>query len=308
MGPTCPLRLNRARLVEICNLPAQRSTPQVRDPERHLRRRLPGDRPQEGRQGRLRAAPRGRLSPVELSFPGRRFTLKVVLARWKDDVVGCRPRCRAWSVSGRQPTGRSAKSTTSSGSTYRTSRSGADFARRRLGRPSASQGLRIPARVPRHSRPVVAGDRVAEFWAVTSTEVTPMNRLVAALSLVALTLTISPAAAQAPLEPLPLPASTQAPPEPLTMGVPYVYQYGNPNWYRPVAYGPAPLYGYPSYIRSGRPARSTAAIRGTTTSTSRPDSAVTKVPFPFPLPLYINSYSLPSTTSPHPQTGKKKGF
>jgi len=35
------------------------------------------------------------------------------------------------------------------------------------------------------------------------------------------------------------------------MGVPYVYQYGNPYWYRPVAYGPAPLYGYPSYYPFG---------------------------------------------------------
>ena len=46
-------------------------------------------------------------------------------------------------------------------------------------------------------------------------------------------------------------ATAQSPPEPLPMGVPYVYQYGNPNWYRPVAYGPAPLYGYPSYYPFG---------------------------------------------------------
>jgi hypothetical protein len=65
-----------------------------------------------------------------------------------------------------------------------------------------------------------------------------MNRLVAALSVVVLVLTTSAAPAQAP-------------PEPLPMGVPYVYQYGNPNWYRPVAYGPAPLYGYPSYYPFG---------------------------------------------------------
>ena len=43
----------------------------------------------------------------------------------------------------------------------------------------------------------------------------------------------------------------QSPPDPLPMGVPYVYQYGNSNWYRPVAYGPAPLYGYPSYYPYG---------------------------------------------------------
>ena len=58
-----------ARLVEVCTVPSRRSAPQVRDPERHLRRRLPGDRPQEGRQGRVRAACRGRLSPVEFLVP-----------------------------------------------------------------------------------------------------------------------------------------------------------------------------------------------------------------------------------------------
>ena len=47
------------------------------------------------------------------------------------------------------------------------------------------------------------------------------------------------------------PALAQASPEPLPMGVPYVYKYGNPYWYRPVAYGPAPLYGYPSYYPFG---------------------------------------------------------
>jgi hypothetical protein len=88
-----------------------------------------------------------------------------------------------------------------------------------------------------------------------------MNRLVAALSVVVFVLTTSAAPAQAPPEPLPLPTPTQAPPEPLPMGVPYVYQAGNlyqtnyvawPNgWYRPVAYGPAPVYGYPSYYPFG---------------------------------------------------------
>ena len=47
------------------------------------------------------------------SFPGRRFTLKVVLPRWKDDdagrAAGGAERRRAC---GRRPTGRSAKSTT----------------------------------------------------------------------------------------------------------------------------------------------------------------------------------------------------
>jgi hypothetical protein len=41
------------------------------------------------------------------------------------------------------------------------------------------------------------------------------------------------------------------PPEPLWMGVPYFYQIGNPNWFMPIAYGPAPLYGYPSYYPFG---------------------------------------------------------
>ncbi len=30
------------------------------------------------------------------------------------------------------------------------------------------------------------------------------------------------------------PATAQPPPEPLPMGVPYVYQYGNPYWYQPL--------------------------------------------------------------------------
>ncbi len=73
-----------------------------------------------------------------------------------------------------------------------------------------------------------------------------MNRFtrVAALALAASTLSADAARAQAP-------------PEPLPMGVPYLYQVGNlnqPNWYvtyRPLAYGPAPLYGYPSYYPFG---------------------------------------------------------
>jgi len=47
------------------------------------------------------------------------------------------------------------------------------------------------------------------------------------------------------------PAAAQMPPEPLPMGIPYLYQIGNPYWYRPLAYGPAPLYGYPSYYPFG---------------------------------------------------------
>jgi hypothetical protein len=78
-----------------------------------------------------------------------------------------------------------------------------------------------------------------------------MNRLVAALSLLVIALATAPTPAQAPPEPLPLPVSAKATPEPLPMGVPYVYQFGNPYWYRPVAYGPAPLYGYPSYYPFG---------------------------------------------------------
>ena len=76
-----------------------------------------------------------------------------------------------------------------------------------------------------------------------------MKHLVAALFVIALVTTT--ATAQAPPEPLPLPISAKALPEPLPMGVPYIYQYGNPYWYRPVAYGPAPLYGYPSYYPFG---------------------------------------------------------
>jgi hypothetical protein len=38
------------------------------------------------------------------------------------------------------------------------------------------------------------------------------------------------------------PAAAQAPPEPLPMGVPYMYQPGNPNWYRVLV--PQPSY-YP---------------------------------------------------------------
>jgi hypothetical protein len=34
-------------------------------------------------------------------------------------------------------------------------------------------------------------------------------------------------------------AQTIPPPEPLAMGVSYVYQLGNPNWYAPVAYYPS---------------------------------------------------------------------
>jgi hypothetical protein len=53
------------------------------------------------------------------------------------------------------------------------------------------------------------------------------------------------------LAPSAAPATAQAPPEPLPLGVPYVYQVGNPYWYRPVAYGPPPQYGYPSYYPYG---------------------------------------------------------
>jgi hypothetical protein len=76
-----------------------------------------------------------------------------------------------------------------------------------------------------------------------------MKQLVAAFLVLALMTTA--ATAQAPPDPRPLPISAKAPPEPLPMGVPYVYQFGNPYWYRPVAYGPAPLYGYPSYYPFG---------------------------------------------------------
>ena len=50
----------------------------------------------------------------------------------------------------------------------------------------------------------------------------------------------------------------QSPPDPLPMGVPYVYQYGNSNWYRPVAYGPAPL----TAIRSHHPDGATGPVYG----------------------------------------------
>jgi hypothetical protein len=67
-----------------------------------------------------------------------------------------------------------------------------------------------------------------------------MNRLVraAALAFVASALSAAPAPAQAP-------------PDPLPMGVPYLYQPGNPYWFRPLAYSPYPLYGYPSYYPFG---------------------------------------------------------
>jgi hypothetical protein len=65
-----------------------------------------------------------------------------------------------------------------------------------------------------------------------------MNRVSRLIALVALLSTAVPVAAQAP-------------PEPMPMGVPYVSQAANPNWYRPVAHGPAPLYGYPSYYPFG---------------------------------------------------------
>jgi hypothetical protein len=49
-----------------------------------------------------------------------------------------------------------------------------------------------------------------------------------------------------------------APPEPVPMGTPYVYQLGNPNWYRPVANYPASYSYYPSTYPSG----STAPVFG----------------------------------------------
>jgi hypothetical protein len=66
-------------------------------------------------------------------------------------------------------------------------------------------------------------------------------RAAAALALLALALAAGPSAAQ-----------DVRPPEPLPMGVPYVYQPGNPYWYYPLWYYPWPhLYAYPSYYPFG---------------------------------------------------------
>ena len=102
MGPTCPLRLNRARLVEICNF--LRNDPRLKF---EILNDISGvDYLETDPKKVAKAGFEPHLEVVyhlsSFSFPGRRFTLKVVLARWKDDVVACCPRCRAWSVSGRR--------------------------------------------------------------------------------------------------------------------------------------------------------------------------------------------------------------
>ena len=147
-----------ADLLEVCRFLRDDPRLQLRPAQLHQRRRLPGAGPEEGAQGRLRAAPGSRLSPVQL--PHRhRFVLKVILPRWKDNKPGELPEvpsvtalwrtadwherevydlCGVWFTGHPEPDAHPAVGG--------------------LGRPSAAQGLRVSPGVSRHSRPI-DGDR-----------------------------------------------------------------------------------------------------------------------------------------------------
>jgi hypothetical protein len=64
-----------------------------------------------------------------------------------------------------------------------------------------------------------------------------MNLLLRAMALVLVLMIASPVLAQ---------TRTSLTPEPLPMGMPYIYERGNPYWYQPLTYYPTAYYTYSS--------------------------------------------------------------